>query len=131
MNKGKLLDILSEEGFRPKDEKDFISFKYEGDTYVVEEDEYDEKFVRIILPNFWEIESAEERQRVLEVGQEITRRIKCSKVFPVEDQVWASIELFLPDESSFGAVLDRCMSSLSGAVMAFVKKMRDVEPDEG
>ena len=86
------LEHLKDEGYRPAlDDDGDIYFKKEGKTYLIILDEDDPTFFRLVFPNFWEIESDEERERVVHAASAATAATKVTKVFPVEDNVWASI----------------------------------------
>ena len=50
-------EILLKEGFRPEINDDFIIFKIEGTVFYFSLDEKDEHFVRLGLPNFYEVTS--------------------------------------------------------------------------
>ncbi len=123
----KIKDLLEEEGFRPKvnDDGDVI-FKYEGKTYVVQFDEDDQYFIRVILPNFWVLESDTEKAIATKTAYEITRQIKVAKVFSVGDRMWSSAELFFPNEESIKPLFDRILSVVSEAAALFARKMHEL-----
>ena len=56
-------------------------------------DERDLLFFRIIMPGIYDIEN--NREKVLEICNEITCGIKVVKAFVVRDEVWLSIEMFI------------------------------------
>jgi len=61
---------------------------------------------------------------VLEAADHVTRKIKVVKVFTVPNEnTWAAIELFLPNEEAFRPILHRCMSALRAGVDLFVEAM--------
>jgi len=118
-------DYLQGEGFSPKLDKDGdIVFKMEGRIYIIIVDERDEEFFRIIFPNFWSIENDGERAKVERAALQATAETKVAKVFPVRDNVWASIELFLSPPEGFKPIFQRSMSALRSGVGTFVSKMR-------
>jgi hypothetical protein len=115
-----ILEYLREEGYLPKlDEDGDIVFKCEGRTYYVILDGNDEQFFRLVFPNFWSISDEEERARVMSAAQAATAKTKVAKIFPVKDDTWASVELFLPSAEAFNAVFSRSMSALRAAVQTF------------
>ncbi len=120
---------LTAEGYVPKlDDDGDLAFKYEGRLYVVILDDMDDVFVRLVFPNFWPIESAEERGRVVRAAQVATAQTKVAKIFVVEDNVWGSVELFCSPPEVFTNVFRRSMSALQAAVEKFAAKMREDSP---
>lgn len=115
-----IIEYLREEGYVPKlDEDGDIVFKCEGRTYYVILDGNDEQFFRLVFPNFWSIGDEDERARVMSAAQAATAKTKVAKIFPVKDDTWASVELFLPSAEAFNAVFSRSMSALRAAVQTF------------
>jgi len=130
MNKKELakmyVDYLSKEGFHPELDKDGdVVFKSEGKTYLIIADENDPVYFRLIFPNFWAIESEPERQKVLVAADYATGRTKVAKVYTTQNNnVWASIEVFLRKPEDFKEIFQRSMSALQASVANFVEKMR-------
>jgi hypothetical protein len=118
-------DFLHEEGFRPelRTRDHLVFFKYEGKSYGIELDEQDEQFFRIVFPNFWPIDGEEERWRVLLAADYTNAKLKVAKVFTVEDNVFATIEMFLADPAHFKPVFARTLGALKNAAETFAKKM--------
>lgn len=119
-------EFLRKEGYAPQLDSDGdILFKMEGRTYLIIVDRDDEEFFRIVFPNFWSIENEKERRQVHEAALHATAQTKVAKVFPVRDDVWASVELFCSPPDSFKPVFRRSMSALAAAIATFVSKMRE------
>lgn len=119
------LQMLREEGFVPDTDRDGdVRFKYEGGTYLIIVDESDPTYVRLVYPNFWAIESPEERTQALAAAQTSTAKTKSTKVYVVTDNVWASIEAFYPTPETFRGVLLRSLQALKAGVGTFVEAMR-------
>jgi len=120
-----LLNFLREEGYAPKVDNDGdIVFKREGLTYILFVSEDDEEFVRLDLPNVWEIESLGERQLVMTAAAEVNRQVKVAKVVPMGDNVWVSAQLLVDPIENVVKVLPRAMNVLSLAVREFADAMR-------
>ena len=118
-------DFLSDEGYRPYlDDDGDVVFKKENRTYIIVIDEKDEEFFRLVFPNFWPIESEDEREKVIKASCEATARTKVAKIFPVRDNVWGTIEMFCWPPESAKAVINRSMSALMAAVDTFAQSMR-------
>ena len=117
--------FLREEGYAPKRDSDGdIAFKFEGRYYVVVVDEADPMFFRLIFPNFWQIDSEEERAKASVAALEACRSTKVAKVFLVKDNTWASVELFLDPYDGYRAVFRRSLSALQTATQTFLTTMR-------
>lgn len=120
-----MMKFLKEEGYAPKlDDDGDIIFKREGLTYILFVSEDDEEFVRLDLPNVWEIESLGERQMVMAAAAEVNRQVKVAKVVPMGDNVWVSAQLLIDPIENVGKVLPRAMNVLSLAVREFADAMR-------
>lgn len=120
---GLYVDYLTAEGYRPTIDGDGdVMFKDEGLTYYVIIDADDEPFFRLMLPSFWGIENAEERQRALVAANEATMKTKTAKVYvnSTGTNVSASIEMFFGRPDEFKQVFPRAMSALRTSVKFFV-----------
>lgn len=126
MKTSRVMEILSAEGYRPElvDDGDIV-FKYEGNSCVVVLDENDELYFRVMLPNFWPIENEKEREQAIKTALDITKKIKVAKVLLVGDQMWCSVETFLPSEESIQPVLASILIVLTGAAESFAEEMRN------
>jgi hypothetical protein len=119
-------DFLIEEGFRPRlDDNGNVYFKCEGRTMVIQVDEKDEEFFRLIYPNVWPIESDAELAEVKEASIRATTETKVAKVFPVGEDTWATIEAFYSPADAFKPIFRRCLSALRAGVKTFVASMED------
>jgi len=119
-------DYLKKEGFVPTiDQEGDIQFKVEGRIYFVVFDEDDEEFFRILFPGFWKIESEEERLRVEAAALKATIKTKVAKVYPVQDNTWASVELFCGTPEHAQDVFIRSLGALQAAVHIFAEAMRE------
>lgn len=118
-------EYLKEEGYVPKyDDDGDIVFKAEGLSYLLFASEDDQDYFRLALPFFWSIESEEERSRVLVAAARVNADIKVVKIFPVEDDTWASVEMLINPHDGFKNVFDRCLRVLRHGVDRFAEIMR-------
>ena len=126
MTKKKLfMRFLREDGFRPKiDEDDDIVFKFEGKTHYIETNELDESYFRLILPNFWQIDTPEEESHALVVMSEVNAEIKVAKIYQRKDSINATVEMFIDPMEGFKQVFPRCLGCIQAAVAAFREKMK-------
>lgn len=119
-----ILEHIRTEGYVPTiDDDGDILFKAEGRSYFVILDENDEQFYRLAFPNFWSIDDEDERERVIHAASHATTKTKVAKIFPVKDDTWASVELFLSGPEEFNGVFVRSLSALQSAVRTFREAM--------
>jgi hypothetical protein len=104
---------LVEEGFRPSfNDEGEIAFKFQGRHFYISQDESDPEFYRILCPGIWKIESEEERAVVFIAASDTCKGMKVAKVFVVDDEAWASVELFCPEVGAFLKLFERSTSLL-------------------
>ncbi len=117
--------FLAAEGYRPyKDNDGDLVFKSEGSLFAILLEGEDAEFYRIVFPNFWAIESEAEYSRALNAAHTAVSGTKVAKVFFVENNAWASVELFCTSPEQFTAVLIRSVAAIKVAVQTFVDTMR-------
>jgi hypothetical protein len=76
------LNFLREEGYTPNiDEDGDVRFRYEGGTYYIIIMEDDPEYLRILYPNFWEIESDAELSRAYRAASTVNRTTKIAKIY--------------------------------------------------
>lgn len=116
---------LEEQGYKPEIDKDGdVMFRREGRVYFIFVSEKDDEYFQLVFPNFWKIESEEERLKVEKAAIAATAGTKVAKVYPVCDNVWATIEMFCRPPEVFKPVFERAMSALNAGVATFVEEMR-------
>jgi hypothetical protein len=119
-------DYLTREGYRPEIDKDGdVQFRREGRVYFIIVGEEDPRFFRVVLPNFWKIESDTERAKVLMAADASNAKTKVCKIHTVSGNTWASVELFVDRPEDFQPVFMRAMQSIEIGVRNFVEKMRE------
>ena len=127
-------DALTREGLFPEPDDDGdLRFKYEGGHYVLFAEPDDEPYVRVLFPNFWSIDSDDERERAYHAASVASRRCKGAKVWLRDDEtdVCASIEAFLPGPEYLEYVLARMLSALQYAARQFRDEMQPPPADDG
>jgi hypothetical protein len=121
------LTHLKEEGYQPEIDSDGdIKFKAEGRTLyiIVYEDDLD--FFQIIYPNFWEIESEAEREKVASVASYVTRTTKVAKVYMTRaDDTSISAEIFIEKPENFKTSFKRMIDVILLARREFIEKMNE------
>lgn len=122
-------DSLAAEGYRPElDDDGDVRFRHEGSSYFIEVREDDPMFFRVVMPNFWDIESPKERARIIEAANITCSDVKVAKVFIVRNDTWCAVELFLPSQEHFVPILQRCLLAIRAAVNTFTEHMRTTPP---
>jgi hypothetical protein len=121
-------DFLTSEGYQPEVDTDGdLHFKHEGGNYWITVEEDDPYFVRVLFPNFWSIDSDEERTRALMAADHANHQCKVAKVSSTSahDNMMASFEAFFDKDhpEDFRPVFRRALSSLQYAVNTFREHM--------
>ncbi|MBU2503056.1 MAG: hypothetical protein ABIK96_16990 [bacterium] len=118
------LDFLKAEGFRPEVVGEgIVGFKKEGLSFLIFVDQEDEQFFHLVCPNFWRLEGARERTRAYRAAGEATAQTKCVKVYPVAQNVCASVEMFCDPPEVFKAVFGRALEALTIGLDSFREEM--------
>lgn len=119
------LEYLKAEGYLPTIDSDGdIVFKREGLSYLIIVQASDPSFFRVVLPNIWEIENAQERSAVLEAANASNASTKVSKIYIVKNRVWASIEQFVPHPEAFKESFKRALRAMDTGTEEFIASMR-------
>jgi hypothetical protein len=119
---------LRAEGYLPAlDDDADIVFNSEGPTFLLLVDGKDSEFFRLTIPNFLSIDDEDKRERVRSACLEVTRAVKVVKVFPVENDTRATVEMFVSPILSAPDVFRRCLRCLHYAMQAFHKEMRGLQ----
>ncbi len=104
-------EYLATEGYRYQvDEDGDINFKFEGVSLFYTADDDDPYYFRLIMPNIYQLEN--NREKVLEAINTVTRDIKVMKAFLVEDRLWLSLEIFIDSTPELEDFFPRCMNVL-------------------
>lgn len=102
---------LSSEGYKYDIDGDGdIRFKYEGVNLYFSVDENDQSFFRLIMPGIYKIEN--NRGKVLEAINTVTRDFKVLKAFLVDEYLWLSVEIFIDSTPELEDFFPRCMGLL-------------------
>ena len=120
------LDFLGAEGYRPtRDDDGDVLFKFEGGTYLIYAVEDDPTYFRVVYPNFWPIESDDERARALDAASLASRQCKGAKVYVRDDGANVSVayEAFYDDVARVQASFTRILSAMRHAARTFADAM--------
>lgn len=126
MNKMKedVFDYLKGIGLMPEyDEEKDITVKYMMSTLCFLFYDNDERYLQVILPNFYCVDE-NNRSDVLEVCNEVSLRIKVVKCYITHGgNVWLSVELLLDKTPIYEDIIPRTLRSLIAARMGFIKEI--------
>ncbi|GHU24074.1 hypothetical protein FACS1894164_09820 [Spirochaetia bacterium] len=119
------LNYLQEEGYRPNiDEDGDVHFKSEGDNYYIIVNDDDPEFFQLLYPNFWEIESEDERIDVALAASYATMQTKVAKIYLTDyDDTSVSVEIYLNNPEDFKTMFPRMLSAIDTALNAFYEWM--------
>ena len=107
-------EYLASEGYRYDIDSDGdLHFKIEGVNLYCTNNGNDEQFFRIIMPGIYEVEN--NRVKVLEACNKISRDYKVLKAFLVEDRLWLTVEMFMDSTPEVGDFIQRISSILINA----------------
>lgn len=119
-----ILDQLKAMGFEPIELGDVgYVFKYEDMNYLYMPDDDDEQFLRIVIPQLFEV-TDENRVAVLEAMHDTGLMLKYAKVcIMYENAVWAIYEYRLTSTDNLAELLEHIIRVLEAAVHVFYKKI--------
>ncbi len=118
-------EYLKEEGYVPHLDNDGdIIFKSEGISYLLFQSEDDPEYFRLSLPFFWSIDNPGERQRAMAAATTVNAEVKVVKLYLVDDNTWASVEMLIDPIENFRQVFPRCLRLLRHGVSRFTEIMK-------
>jgi hypothetical protein len=120
------MEYLRGEGYAPSIDNDGdVRFRYEGGTYYIIILEDDAEFIRVLYPNFWEIESNDELARAYKSASYVNRTTKIAKVFVNrnEDDVSIVGESLLAGQDDYKSWFRRILSAIGTARRDFREDM--------
>lgn len=123
-----VLEQLNAMGFETVEMNDVgYLFKYEDINYLYLTDEDDEKFLRIAIPNLFEV-TDENRFDVLEAMHDTAYLLKYAKVcIMYESSVWALYEHYLSSSDNLTELLEHIIMLLEATAQVFHKKITGEE----
>lgn len=125
------VDWLTAEGYRPTIDGDGdVVFKIEGGLYYIDIDADDPAYFRIVFPNFWSIEDADELARARMAANHASATTKVVKVYvrPDETDTIAAVEMYLDPPEAFKPVFSRAVGAIQHATNTFRMVMRGEAP---
>lgn len=127
--------LLKEEGYKVEEpEKDadgdlLLYAKIDGVRSVLIFHNEDREFVRLLIPNFYPLDSDELKLNALVAINHVAMLIKGAKVHmtPEQDNVFAAVEFLEHGASVSLKMLLRYVSMLNGAAKEFARKMEELK----
>lgn len=93
-------------------------------TLFVQTEAEDETFYRIGLPDFWPLETDEERERAPAVMHRLMANLSAVKLLTVKGDTWCVIEAFHPTVQDLLAGLENDIERIERCVVAFARGIR-------
>ena len=123
-----ILDHLQAMGFEIDELGDSgYVFNYEDVNYVYIPEEEDQQFLRIVIPNMFDV-TDENRDAVLEASNEVSVRLKYAKVSIMhETSVWAVYEHYLHTTENLYELLEHIIQSLAATAQFFHQSIEGEE----
>ena len=128
--KAHFTELLSLSGFRPtRTDDDDIKFRVEGMQHVLDFYDKDPAYVRVLVPGFFDIESADELQRAYIAASDTCKTVKGAKVFVYDEHlVSLTVEYLVTSlEMVDDGLISRHLSMTSSGMQHFRKKMEELE----
>jgi hypothetical protein len=125
--------LLAELGCRSSiDEEGDVIIRDESGTYCIPIFEDDEEYFQLTYPNFWPIESEEDREQAKAACMEVTKNQKAAKLFLSRNggDVTATTDAFFASRHEIKAIFPRYIQSIKSAVAAFRQAVGGEEGSE-
>ncbi|MCL1955533.1 MAG: YbjN domain-containing protein [Spirochaetes bacterium] len=122
------ISFLKDQGYQSNVDSDGdVEFKAEGRTFYIIVDTRDLQSFRILYPNFWEIESEDEKAKAVKVANYINRTTKVAKVYlnSREDDVSMDANIFIDKPENFKTFFRRMIDLLLEERREFREKMNE------
>lgn len=124
--KNELMNFLTSEGLAPKEENFGIYFKYQMLNFFIQWDEGDERFLKIDLPNIFDVNENNKMEALLAANVVNCDR-KVVKAFIVnDDSIWISAEQLLDTNPEYSDVIPRTLNMILQARDYFYQKIKSL-----
>jgi hypothetical protein len=101
-----------------------ISFKFQMTNYVYMEDENDESFFNLLIPNIYDV-SEENELEVLRAINNVNNSMKVAKLVISNDSVWVCFENLLDKEHKMEDLVPVAVSTLYQARQRFYAALKE------
>jgi hypothetical protein len=101
-----------------------VQFQAGNLSFFLSVDPQDPLFFRLVLPNFWPIESQREYDRALRACTQTNRQVKSAKLYLQNNNVWLTVENFMVRSDDFHHYFDRCLAAAELCLTTFRQEMQ-------
>lgn len=118
---------LKELGYQPSVDSDGdIRFKEQGIMFYIDVDADDLQSFRIVLANFWKIESPEEKEKAYEAANFVNSKMKVVKTYlnPDQNSMWMDANIYIEKPEAFKSSFRRMVNVLILGIKSFHEKMK-------
>ncbi|TVR16497.1 MAG: hypothetical protein EA401_01265 [Planctomycetota bacterium] len=121
------MNFLAQEGYRPEQvHEEVVVFKHEGHSFLIDYDEDDQQYARIVLPNFKPIHNQAERTFALQAANNTNQSIKNCLITVGDTQASGMVEFLIQDVDCLLPLLDRTVSALDSAARFFLRHIQEL-----
>lgn len=120
-----LYEYLANEGLRPQKEEYGIFFRYQMLNFGVFWDEDDAHFLRISIPNIFDVDD-NNRFDALMVCNALNMERKVIKAMVTESGVWISAEQLLDQNPVYEDIVPRTLGMLLEGRQGFIEHLRNL-----
>jgi hypothetical protein len=117
------MEYLANDGLRPQKEDFGIFFRYQMLNFAVFWDEDDDHFLRISIPNIFDVDE-NNRIDALTVSNIINMERKVVKALVTNDSVWISAEQLLDQNPVYSDIVPRTLGMLLEARMGYYEHLK-------
>ena len=118
-----VLDYLKQQGLMPAfDEDNDIKFKYNMLTFYFLNNDDDERYFRMALPNIYDV-TEDNRYAVLDAINETNKTFKVAKLVVYRDSVWVSTEILMDSTPVLDDFIPRLLDIILGARKEFYEQI--------
>lgn len=118
-----LFKFLKEQGLVPEERDYGIFFRYQMLNFFVIIDQEDDQFLRIALPGIFDVDE-NNRADVLEACNRTCHRMKVSKCYVPQDDVWVAAEQLIDSDPNYKDIVPRILKILIQSRDAFYEEIR-------
>mgnify|MGYP001041165755 CR=1 FL=1 len=111
---------LQENGYMPKSENYGIHFRFEGLNYLYFNNDNDNAFFQLLLPNFFEIDD-NNRQKAYAAMNAANSAAKVVKVVDHDNHVWVHFEILLDGTPELDDIVPRALAMLQNGRNEFLR----------
>jgi hypothetical protein len=113
---------LQADGFMPSYNNADILFKYEGKLLVIHDNESDQNYINLSMPNIHDIKSDSDLIECLKIADQLNGKFKVVKIYTYFGGIWISVQLFIESSPNLDEILMRSISVCKLAQQEFYEQ---------